>query len=184
MPVKVEIFIQASADSLGETLSPGPEKSRQIKSWLNSLSIDNIVTGTWLKFLDTGQTTTANLTLWPSTLSLMQSLSPSSSKNTSPPSPPTSDGTATSPVRYYRPAASLLLLVGGAGFLVGAMTTLLFAKPLPSTLKDQLAISSTEGCLTCGDSISVSYYSKFMMPYSFSIQRNKNIRYSLRSSDQ
>src|SRR5215471_10756221 len=119
MPVKVEIFIQASADSPGLIL-PGPETLKETENWLNSLSIGNTVIDTWRKSLDTEQTIKAHLTLWPSIQSSTLDLSGNFKVGTSRRFRPISGGTPQWQLPFSVRANLVLLLVAAATFLVAA----------------------------------------------------------------
>src|SRR5215469_1661467 len=128
MPVKVEIFIQASADSHGEGSFLGPTTLEETRNWLNSLSIGSTATDTWQRCLDTEQTTMASLTLWPSTQSWNLDLSPNFRLSTLTPSQHTNDGTTGLRQTFGSMAVWTLLLVAGVGSLVGATMTLLLGR--------------------------------------------------------
>src|SRR3974390_54038 len=121
---RVEISIRVFADSRGATGLSGPETSSWIKLWLKRPFIANTVIDTWRKYLDTEQTTVANLTLWPSIQNWTPDLSPSSSPSTSRPSPPTNAGTRTLLHSFASSGISAVLLAAVAGSLVSALTML------------------------------------------------------------
>src|SRR5262245_24328523 len=150
MPAKVVISIQASVGSPGAVNYLGPGTSSWIKSWLNDPSTVSILIDTWQKCLDTGQTTTVNLILWPSTQSWMLDLSRSSSKNTSGLFHRIRDGTPMSLLKSCSLGVLILLLAVAGGSLVSEMTTPRSEKQSLTIHKDQSQTSSIAGCSKSG----------------------------------